>query len=416
MTLYEEASKVMPGGVNSPVRAFRSVGMDPLFVKKSEGRYLYGEDGRKYLDFCLSWGVHILGHNHPAVIKALKQALKNGTSFGFSHSYENRFALLIKECMPSIEKIRFVNSGTEAVLSAIRLARGFTGREKIIKFDGCYHGHSDALLVKAGSGVGEMPAASSSGIPEEVVKNTISLPYNNKELLEKIIRKNGKTTACVILEPIPANMGVVIPEEGFLEFLRKITREFDILLIFDEVISGFRAGPGGAQGLYGIRPDLTALGKIIGGGLPVGAFGGRSEIMDRLAPGGDVYQAGTLSGNPLALRAGYAAVKYLKNHPSTYKILNDLTSEFSREFRKISKYTINSIASFFTIFYTERPVNNFEDAGKQDKNAFQLFYKNLFKRCILFPPSMFEASFLSIRHRYRDLEKILKIFKESCVQ
>lgn len=410
--LFHEAKRYIPGGVDSPVRAFTSTGLDPLFVKRANGKYIYSEEGRAYLDFCLSWGAIILGHNNSIIRRALKKAINNGTSYGMPTIYETNLAKLIIKHFPSIEKIRFVSSGTEAVMSAIRVARGFTKRNKIIKFDGCYHGHSDSILVKAGSGVSTITEASSHGIPPDIVKHTISIPYNNREIFEKTVKKHHKDIACVIIEPVPCNMGVILPEEGYLEYIRKITEEQDILLIFDEVISGFRIGLGGAQDFFKIRPDITTLGKIIGGGLPVGAFGGRAEILDCLAPDGDVYQAGTLSGNPLAMHAGCAAITFLQNHPGIYSDMEEKINAFVHEFRKKSRLTLNHLSTVFSIFYTENPVKDFTDAAKQESTLFKSYYKKIISKNILLPPSMFETSFLSIHHDTSDLSTLLKGFLE----
>ena len=408
--LFNEAKQYIAGGVDSPVRAFKSTGMDPLFIKKANGKYSYSEEGKEYLDFCLSWGAIILGHNHVIVRNALKKAIENGTSYGMPTVYETNLAKLIIKHFPSIEKIRFVNSGTEAVMSAIRVARGFTKRSKIIKFNGCYHGHSDSILVKAGSGVSSIAESSSAGIPQDIIKNTISIPFNNRIILEKVIKENYKDIACVIIEPIPCNMGVIVPHEGYLEYIRKITKEYDILLIFDEVITGFRVELGGAQAYFKIIPDMTILGKIIGGGLPVGAFGGRAEIINCLAPDGNVYQAGTLSGNPLAMNAGYAAINWLQDHQGIYKDMEEKIKTFAIKFRKKCRLTLNHISTVFTIFYTESPVTNFTQANNQDKNLFKQYYKKVMSNGILLPPSMFETSFLSILHNLSDCLKLVDVF------
>ena len=409
---YQEAKKYIPGGVDSPVRAFCQTGVDPIFIKSAKGKYLYSENGKKYLDFCMSWGAVILGHASEIIEKQIIAAIKNGTSYGMPTFYETRLAKLIIECMPSIEKIRFVNSGTEAVMSALRLSKAFTKKNKIIKFDGCYHGHYDALLVNAGSGVAEIANASSKGISQEIIANTISLPLSDKETVEKIIKKNYKDIACIIVEPIPANMGLIKPDVEFLVFLRKITKQYDILLIFDEVISGFRVNIKGAQGVLGIKPDLTTLGKIIGAGFPVGAFGGRAEIMNMLAPDGEVYQAGTLSGNPVAMIAGYAVLKYLKENPKLYSDMCDLVADFVFQFKEKSRLTIHHYTSMFTIFYTKNRVTNYADVKKQDINLFKEIYKRLLKNNILFPPSMYETSFISPKHNMNDLKAVIEVFSK----
>ena len=407
-SLYERACQSIPGGVNSPVRSFRSTGLEPIFIKKADRQFVYTEENRKLTDFCCSWGALILGHNSPEVRISLKKSIPNGTSYGLCHKAEAEIAELIRRLMPSIQKIRFVNSGTEAVLSAIRLARAFTKRSIVVKFDGCYHGHSDSMLVSAGSGVNEIHSSSSAGITGNQVRETLSIPYNDTEALEYLIDTKGKEIACVIIEPVAGNMGLVLPEPGYLEALRKITSENGIILIFDEVISGFRAGLHGAQGLFGIVPDLTTLGKIIGGGLPVGAFGGRADIMDQLAPLGNVYQAGTLSGNPLAVSAGLGVLKYLESHPEIYQKMESLVFDFANEWKKASKLTINRLGSMFTLFHTERPVTNYQEARTQDLEAFKRQFKHYLENGILLPPSAFETAFISKTHQAADLEKLLK--------
>lgn len=405
--LFNEAKKYIAGGVNSPVRAFKSVGQSPLFVKRAKGKYLFSENGEKYLDFCLSWGAMFLGHANPSIINAVKKAMVNGTSFGLPTVVETQLAKIICEAFASIEKIRFVNSGTEAVMSAIRLARGFTGRSKFIKFDGCYHGHSDSLLVSAGSGVAGISQSSSSGVPLDIIKNTISIPFNDEKTFCEAVEKNANQIAAVIVEPIPGNMGVVPPKPGFLELLRKVTAENEIILIFDEVITGFRLTYGGAQHIYDVQPDITILGKIIGGGFPVGAFGGKVEIMNHLAPNGNVYQAGTLSGNPIAMSAGIATLDFLSRNKQIYSKTETLLNVFVKKWKQKSKKTINHIGSMFTIFHTEQPVENFADAQKQRLIEFKIFYNNCFEKKIFLPPSMFESSFVSIKHTENDLNKLL---------
>jgi glutamate-1-semialdehyde 2,1-aminomutase len=412
INLYEEALKVIPGGVNSPVRSFGSVGISPVFIEKAKGKYIYSAEGERYLDFCLSWGAIILGHSNPAINRAVRRALARGSSFGLCHSNEAELAKRIIRCMPSIEKIRFVNSGTEAVMSAVRLARGFTERNMIIKFDGCYHGHSDYLLTRAGSGLAEVSSPSSPGVPTDTVKNTLSVPFNNPEGLETVIKAHPGEIACVLMEPVPGNMGIVPPREGFLRHVRELTAKHGILLIFDEVITGFRVGISGVQGIEGIAPDLTTLGKIIGGGLPCGAFGGRTEIMDMLAPVGPVYQAGTLSGNPLAMTAGIAVLDELTAHPEIYSRMSELVRDFASEFRKKSSLTINTYKTLFSIFHTEKPVENFENACSQDMDGFRRVYRKLYERGILFPPSPYEACFLSALHNETDMRRILRFALE----
>ncbi|HCL57147.1 MAG TPA: glutamate-1-semialdehyde-2,1-aminomutase [Spirochaetia bacterium] len=409
---YEESKQVLSGGVNSPVRAFSGLGINPLFIDKGAGSKIYTEENEEFIDFCLSWGVHILGHSPSIVREALKEGIDKGTSFGLPTVLETKLAQEILECYPSMEQLRFVNSGTEAVMSAVRLARGFTGKNLIIKFDGCYHGHSDNLLIKAGSGVSSLPESSSKGVPKNAALDTISIPYNDKSVFEKVMREKGRETACVIIEPVAANMGVVIPDDDFLHFVRKITSEYGILLIFDEVITGFRLGLGGAQQKFGIKPDMTILGKIIGGGLPAAAFGAGKEIMKNLAPLGEVYQAGTLSGNPLAMRAGISVIQWLKKNPESYSRMEEIVSQAVLEIKKNSLLTVNSIGSMFTVFYTQNSVRNFSDAGKQDFKLFKKMYQILIKNHIFFPPSMYETSFISTVHKKEDCLKMAEIFKK----
>ncbi len=407
--LFKEAQGYIPGGVNSPVRAFNSVGRNPLFVKNASGSRIYDADNNEYIDMVCSWGALILGHSHPKVVSAIKNAVENGTSYGLSTELEINFAKLICNAIPSIEKIRATNSGTEAVMSAIRLARGFTGKKKIVKFDGCYHGHSDSMLVKAGSGMATI-ITDSKGIPEEIVKNTISLPYNNTEILEDFIKKN-EDIACVIIEPVAGNMGVVLPDKNFLEGLRGITEDKGILLIFDEVITGFRLCYGGAQNYFGIEPDLTCLGKIIGGGFPVGAYGGRDDIMSLVSPEGPVYQAGTLAGNPVALTAGIETLKILKKR----KIYNDLSEKSKMLVDGLKGITrdngvevfISQIESLFSLFFIKKRVYDYETAKKSDTGMYRRFFNKMLSSGILLPPSQFEAMFLSSAHTIRDIEDIL---------
>ena len=405
--LFDNAKKYIAGGVNSPVRAFKSIGIDPLFIESAKGKYLKTSDGRKFLDFCLSWGPMILGHTHPAVINAVAEALDKGTSFGAPTQAETKLAKIICDAFDSIDKIRFVSSGTEAVMSAIRLARGYTDKDKILKFDGCYHGHSDSLLVAAGSGVAGISKSTSSGVPEDIIKNTISIPFNDEKTLCETIEKNGKDIAAVIVEPVPGNMGLVLPKPGFLKLLRKITAENGIILIFDEVITGFRLAFGGAQHIYKIQPDMTILGKIIGGGFPVGAFGSKKEIMDRLAPDGDVYQAGTLSGNPIAMAAGIATLDHLSVNHQIYSKMDRIVNEFSEKWQSCSKKTINHIGSMFTIFHTDKPVTNFIEAQNQNSDDFRKFYVENLERGMYLPPSMFETAFISTGHTIEDMEQLL---------
>lgn len=407
------AKKFIPGGVNSPVRAFKAVGMEPLFIAKASGAYIYDVDNNKYIDYLLSWGPMILGHTDKTVIKAVKQAVRKGTSFGAPTPQEIELAQLINKIYPSIEKVRLTSSGTEAAMSALRLARGYTGREKIIKFQGCYHGHADSLLVEAGSGAATFGVPSSSGVNKSFALDTISLPYNDiNKVREAISRHKGKI-ACVIIEPIAANMGIILPEKGFLEFLRKITRENNIVLIFDEVITGFRVALGGAQELFGIKPDLTILGKILGGGFPIGAFGGKKEIMDFLSPQGPVYQAGTLSGNPVATAAGIATIKLLiKNniYDNLDKLSLVLELGLKEAIRKTGvRATVQRVGSLFTLFFTnQKTLKNYNDVCGCDLEKFACFFRNMLKQGIYLAPSQFEANFISVKHTRNDIKKTIK--------
>lgn len=416
LNLFEEAKKLIPGGVNSPVRAFKAVEGLPPFIERARGSKIYDVDGNEYIDYVGSWGPMILGHSHPEVEEALKEAIERGTSYGAPTRLEVELARLIVEAYPSIEMVRMVNSGTEATMSALRLARAFTKRDKIIKFEGCYHGHSDSLLVKAGSGATTLGVPTSPGVPSQLAKDTCVARFNDMDSVREIMDTCGEEVAAVILEPIPGNMGVILPEKGFLEGLREITEEYGSLLIFDEVMTGFRVAYGGAQELYGIRPDLTCLGKIIGGGLPVGAFGGRKEIMGLLAPEGPVYQAGTLSGNPLAMTAGIETIKILKNS-GTYKKLEENTRNLCNGLREITeRYRVTShitqAGSMFTLFFTEGPVRNYQDALKSDTTLFARFHKGMLKRGIYLPPSQFEAAFISLAHTEEDIRKTIEAAEE----
>jgi len=412
VTLFEEAKQYIPGGVNSPVRAFKSVNADPVFISRAAGSRIYDVEGREYIDYISSWGPMILGHSHAAVVGAVKNAADKGTSYGASTELEVRMARLICEAIPSIDKVRMVSSGTEATMSAIRLARGYTKREKIIKFEGCYHGHADSLLVKAGSGVATLGIPGSPGVPESLAGLTITLPYNDIESVKSAIEKHGDDIACVIVEPIAGNMGVVPPIPGFLEELRKVTAENDILLIFDEVISGFRVTYGGYQNLIGIKPDITCLGKIIGGGLPVGAFGGRGDIMDKMAPTGPVYQAGTLSGNPLAMAAGLTTLEILKNEKD-YTALDERTTYLCGEIDTLFEgsglpHSLNRVGSMFTTFFTAGKVVDFVSASGSDTDLFGRYFRGMLEQGIFIAPSQFEASFLSFAHTDSDMEDTLK--------
>ncbi|MGB5157748.1 MAG: glutamate-1-semialdehyde 2,1-aminomutase [Desulfobacterales bacterium] len=407
--LFEKAKKLIPGGVNSPVRACKSVDSSPVFINRADGCRIFDEDGNEYIDYIGSWGPMIFGHRHPAVIDAIHSALKNGTSFGAPTGLEIKLAEMIIEAVPSIEMVRMVNSGTEAAMSAIRLARGFTGRDMIIKFDGCYHGHSDALLVEAGSGVATLGIPGSPGVPESFVSGTLSLPFNNIKSVEEAMEKHGSEIACIIVEPVAGNMGLVLPGDGFLQALRSLTEKYNALLIFDEVMTGFRVAYGGAQSVYGIVPDLTCLGKIIGGGLPVGAYGGKREIMEHIAPQGPVYQAGTLSGNPLAMAAGIATLTELKK-PGFYDSLNSMSEKLGKGlFDAAKKAGINvSVArsgSMLGMFFTKEKVIDFESAKKSDLKMFASYYRNMLQNGIYLAPSQFEALFVSSAHSAEDIDQ-----------
>ncbi|MCB2215928.1 MAG: glutamate-1-semialdehyde 2,1-aminomutase [Desulfobulbaceae bacterium] len=411
--MFAEAEKVIPGGVNSPVRACRSVGCTPLFIERADGASLYDVDGNRYLDFVCSWGPMILGHAHPEVVAAIGAAAAAGTSFGAPTPAEITLAEMVVEAVPSVEKVRFVNSGTEATMSAARLARGYTGRSMVVKFDGCYHGHADSFLVKAGSGLLTLGIPGSPGVPEDIVKNTLSIPYNDIDSLEKTLTDERLDIACVIVEPVAGNMGCVLPDPAFLQRLRTLTTERGIVLIFDEVITGFRLAYGGAQHHFGITPDLTCLGKIIGGGLPVGAYGGRAEIMDQIAPDGPVYQAGTLSGNPLAMAAGIATLKQLQR-PGFYEELNDKAATCAQRLREIAAagdipVQINSIGSLMTMFFSTDPVTDFASAMKADTTRYAEHYCNMLGQGIYLAPSQFEVAFISAAHSANDLEKLQKM-------
>lgn len=411
-SLYEEACKYIPGGVNSPVRAFKSVESTPVFISRASGSKIYDVEGREYIDYVASWGPMILGHSYPGVIAAIQAAAEKGTSYGAPTELEIEMAKLIVSAFPSIDMVRMVSSGTEAAMSAIRLARGYTGREKIIKFEGCYHGHADSLLVKAGSGVATLGIPGSPGVPRKLAELTITLPFNDSEAVTSAVSLHGDDLACIIVEPIPGNMGVVLPRTGFLEALREITRRHGILLIFDEVITGFRLTYGGFQNLAGIEPDLTCLGKIIGGGLPVGAFGGKKDVMDNLAPSGPVYQAGTLSGNPVSMSAGIATLNILKRSAENYVRLDHRTSLLCEELKKLFDRKdipvhINRAGSMFTVFFTKDEVFDFTSAAKSDTKLYAHYFRNMLSHQIYLAPSQFEASFLSLAHTDEDMEKTL---------
>lgn len=398
--LFEKAQKSIPGGVNSPVRAFKAVGGNPLFIKKAYGAYMLDEDENEFIDMINSWGPMILGHAHPMIIEAVTEACQNSLSFGAPTAKEIEIAELISEMVPSIEKVRMVNSGTEATMSAIRLARGFTRRDKIIKFEGCYHGHGDSFLIAAGSGAVTFGEPNSPGVTKGVANDTLTAIYNNIDSVKELFAANKGQIACVILEPVAGNMGCVLPVDGFLQELRDLCTENEALLVFDEVMSGFRLAKGGAQEVYGIKPDLTTFGKIIGGGMPVGAYGGRREIMDYVSPLGPVYQAGTLSGNPIAMSAGLAMLHYLNDHPEVYVELEKTTSFIVNGIKDGLKglglnLTINQLGSMYSLFFTEQKVENFEDAKTSNQEFFGLFFNKMLEKGIYLPPSQFETLFVS---------------------
>jgi len=411
--LFDKAQVYIPGGVNSPVRACKSVGCDPVFITRAEGPYVFDADGNKYVDFVCSWGPMIMGHSHPDIVDAVTRTAANGTSFGAPTPAEIELAAMVVEAVESIEKVRFVNSGTEATMSAARLARGYTGRNVVVKFDGCYHGHADSFLVKAGSGVLTLGIPGSPGVPDDVVKNTISIPYNNEEILEKTLKDANLDIACVIVEPVAGNMGCVAPEPGFLQKLRSLTEELGIVLIFDEVITGFRLSYGGAQEYYNVTPDLTCLGKIIGGGLPVGAYGGRAEIMNHIAPDGPVYQAGTLSGNPLAMAAGMATLRLLQRS-GFYAELEAKAAGFAEKLQLVAETTgipvqLNRVGSLMTAFFTDTKVIDFDTAMKADTDLYAAHYRQMLSRGIYLAPSQFEVAFISSAQSENDLEKAIKM-------
>lgn len=415
--LFERAKKVIPGGVNSPVRAFKAVGSSPVFIKSAKGAYLYDEDDRKYIDLINSWGPMILGHAHPAIEQAIVEAAKNSFSFGAPTAKEVEMAELITQMIPSIEKVRMVNSGTEACMSAVRLARGYTGKSKIIKFEGCYHGHGDSFLIAAGSGAMTMGEPDSAGVTQGVADDTLTAPFNDLVAVRNLIDANPKQIAGIIVEPVVGNMGCVLPQDGFLQGLRDLCTRNDILLIFDEVMTGFRLAKGGAQELFGIKPDLTTLGKIIGGGLPVGAYGGKKEIMDFVAPLGKVYQAGTLSGNPIAMSAGLAMLNILNQNPQIYSQLNEITSKIVGGMKQVLAdldlhYTINHIGSMFTLFFTEEKVYNFETAKKTNLLFFGKYFRAMLEKGIYLAPSQFESLFVSNALSEEDIHKITTANKQ----
>ena len=410
--LFARARKLIPGGVNSPVRAFKAVGGSPLFIRKAEGSRIWDADGRGFIDYVGSWGPMILGHAYPPVIQAICQAAQRGTSYGAPCVQEIELAERVTRLVPTVEKVRFVSSGTEATMSALRLARGFTGRHKILKFDGCYHGHADSLLVAAGSGVATLGIPGSPGVPPGTVADTLVAPFNDVDAVEKVIAQHGRELAAVIIEPVAGNMGCVEPRPGYLQALREITRSAGTLLVFDEVMTGFRVSLGGAQARYGVRPDLTCLGKIIGGGLPVGAYGGRAEIMDQVAPDGPVYQAGTLSGNPLAMVAGCVTLDALLP-PETYERLESLSSRLEQGLRRAAaatdlKLTLNRVGSMITLFFAPGPIHDFAAAKRCDTSLYARFFQGLLKRGVYFPPAQFEAAFVSLAHGEKDIDATIE--------
>lgn len=416
--IFERAKKAIPGGVNSPVRAFQSVNKEyPIFIKSAKGCKLYDEDGNEYLDMIGSWGPMILGHNHPEVLETVKKAIENGTSFGLPTKKEVELAELVKSCYKGIDKIRLTTSGTEATMAAVRLARAYTGKNKILKFEGCYHGHSDSLMVKAGSGLLTFEHQDSNGITEGVMKDTITLPFGDIEKIKELIEKE-KDIACIIMEPIPANMGLVETDKKYLQEVRDLTQKENIVLIFDEVISGFRVSLGGAAEYFGIKPDLITLGKIIGGGYPVGAFGGKEEIMNLVSPVGGVYHAGTLSGNPVSVSAGIKTISILKDRPEIYREINEKTKKIVEGIRElIGKYeipaTVNSVGSLYTIFFSKDKVQTLEDAINTDDKLYEIYFTTMLENGIIAPPSKYEAHFISLAHKSEDIEKILETVEKA---
>jgi glutamate-1-semialdehyde 2,1-aminomutase len=414
--LFAEAQRYIPGGVNSPVRAFKGVGGTPRFIQRAQGSKIYDVDGKEYIDYVASWGPMILGHAHPQVVSALKDACERGTSYGAPTELEVTLAKMVTEAFPSIELVRMVSSGTEAAMSAIRLARGFTGRDKIIKFEACYHGHADGLLVKAGSGVLTLGIPDSPGVPTDYAKNTLTAPYNNLDAVKSIIEANRGEIACIILEPVAGNMGVIPPAKGFLAGLRELTLKHGIVLIFDEVITGFRIARGGAQELYNIQADLTCLGKIVGGGLPVGAYGGKREIMEKIAPLGPVYQAGTLSGNPLAMVAGIETLKILLQ-PGFYRNLEEKASKLAQGIHEGAikakvPFHATRVGSMMSLFFTDTPVIDYATAKTSDTKRYAQYFWMMLERGIYLAPSQFEAAFVSAAHSHEDIEKTLTAVSE----
>jgi len=416
--LFKKALDFIPGGVNSPVRAFKAVGGDPLFIKSAKGPYLYDEDGQQYIELINSWGPMILGHAHEEVEEAVRKAISSSLSFGAPNAMEVEIAELITTMIPSIEKVRMVNSGTEATMSAIRLARGFTGREKIIKFEGCYHGHGDSFLIAAGSGAVTLGVPDSPGVTKGTALDTLTAPFNDLSAVEALVEKAQNEVAAIIIEPVAGNMGCVLPQPGFLEGLRTLCDREGIVLIFDEVMTGFRLSKGGAQQVFNVKPDLTTLGKIIGGGMPVGAYGGRKDIMDFVSPQGPVYQAGTLSGNPIAMAAGLTMLNHLNNHPEVYTRLEDTTTKIVSGIKQNLidldlNYTINHLGSMFSLFFTDNSVTNFEEAKLSDTGLFGKYFRNMLEQGVYLAPSQFETLFVSTAITEDNISSILKANRKS---
>lgn len=419
--LFNQAKKVLPGGVNSPVRAFRAVGGTPRFIRCGKGSRITDIDGISYIDYVCSWGPLILGHNHPKIIRAVSEAIQNGLSFGAPTGIEVKVAELMCKMVPGVEMVRMVNSGTEAVMSAIRVARGATGRNKIVKFEGCYHGHSDAMLVKAGSGALTEGRPDSKGVPPAVAADTLTARYNDLESVERLLKANPDQVAAVIVEPVAANMGVVLPKDGFLQGLRNLCTRYGALLIFDEVITGFRLAKGGAQEYFGVQADLVTFGKIIGGGMPVGAYAGSRALMEQVAPVGPVYQAGTLSGNPVAMAAGLAQLEYLDGHPEVYRTINESGALLARELRLLTqKYhvpaVVNQCGSLLCTFFTEGAVESYEEAKASDTVRFAKYFNAMLERGVYLAPSQFEAMFVSFAHSSEDLDETLRVAEETMAQ
>ena len=415
--LFSEAKEVLPGGVNSPVRSFRAVGGQPLFIQRGKGPRLWDVDGNEYIDYVLSWGPLLAGHAHPVVVRAVQEAAERGTSFGAPTEAETELARLIREAIPSVDMVRLVNSGTEATMSAIRLARAATGRSKVIKFVGCYHGHHDALLVRAGSGALTLGVPDSPGVPQEIVAHTLTAPYNSLEAVERLFRLYPEEIACIIVEPVVGNMGLVLPENGYLQGLRQLSQRHGALLIFDEVMTGFRVAYGGAQALYGIKPDLTTLGKVIGGGLPVGAYGGRRDLMEKVAPAGPMYQAGTLSGNPLATAAGIAMLR-LAAAPGVYEDLEAKTRRLALGLKEMADrlgvpLQTSSVGGMFGFFFNERPVKDFDGATASNTRRYAAFFTECLDHGVYFAPSQFEAGFMSMAHREADIDRTLDVAEDA---